>query len=114
MNFLTILKWVAVTATGLTGLFSLFWPDKVYGFTGLQVSGPRGVTEIRAVLGGVFIALTIAVFLFDRITGMKVMGLVYLVIGLIRLVSIFIDHSAESSNWISLAIEFAFAAVLLF
>lgn len=114
MNILTILKWVAVIATALTGLFSLIWPEKVYGFTGLQVSGPRGITEIRAVLGGVFIALAIAVFLFDRLTSMKVMGLVYLIIGIVRLVAIFVDRSAESSNWISLAVEFAFAAILLF
>lgn len=113
MNILNGLKWFAVLATLLTGLVSLFWPRAVFGFTGLQVSGPRGITEIRAVLGGVFIALALAVLLFDRLTSMRVLGLTYLVIGLVRLVAIFVDQSAEQSNWVSLVVEFLFAAILL-
>lgn len=113
MNILMVLKWLAVIATLATGAVSLFWPRAVLGFTGLQVSGPRGITEIRVVLGGVFIALALAVFIFDRVTSMRVMGLTYLVLGIIRLVAIFVDKSAEQSNWVSLAVEFLFAAVLL-
>ena len=54
---LGILKTIAAVVTLATGLLSLIGPRSVQDFTGLDASGPRGVTEIRAVLGGAFIAL---------------------------------------------------------
>lgn len=51
-----ILRFAVGVLTVLTGLVSLFWPLRIRGFTGLDVSGGRGITEIRTVLGGVFIA----------------------------------------------------------
>jgi hypothetical protein len=35
----------------------LFWPQSVTGFTGLSPESSRGITEIRAVLGGAFVGL---------------------------------------------------------
>lgn len=52
-----ILKYIAAIATILTGLASLFWPTRVLGFTGLDVVNGRGITEIRAVLGALFVGL---------------------------------------------------------
>jgi hypothetical protein len=45
---LQILKYVAGIATILTGVASLFWPLKILGFTGLDVSGGRGFTLFSA------------------------------------------------------------------
>jgi len=42
-----------------------------------------------------------------------VLGLGYLAIAAVRLVSIFLDQSTASSNWISLAIEVVFGVILL-
>ena len=61
MSVLELLKIAVAVATILTGAVSLFWPLRVRGFTGLEVSGGRGITEIRAVIGGVFIGLGSAV-----------------------------------------------------
>ena len=52
-----ILQIIAALATILTGLVSLLKPESVTGFTGLRPEGGRGITEIRAILGGFFIAL---------------------------------------------------------
>ena len=52
-----ILQIVAAIATILTGLYSLLKPAAITGFTGLQPVGGRGITEIRSILGGLFIAL---------------------------------------------------------
>ena len=41
MTILEILKIVAGIATILTGLFSLIWPLRIRGFTGLEVVGGR-------------------------------------------------------------------------
>src|SRR5690606_5901388 len=54
---LVVLKVIAAALTIVTGLVSLVRPRSVTGFTGLQPVGGRGVTEIRAVLGGFFIGL---------------------------------------------------------
>ena len=57
MTILEILKIIAGIATILTGMVSLFWPLKIRGFTGLEVNGGRGVTEIRTILGGFLLGL---------------------------------------------------------
>ena len=62
MSILKILQIIAAIGTIGTGFISLLWPRNVFRFTGLTASGPRGITEIRSVLGGLFIGLGIAVF----------------------------------------------------
>ncbi|MEN6522452.1 MAG: DUF4345 family protein [Anaerolineaceae bacterium] len=112
MNILLILKIIAAIATAATGLLALFKPTAVYGFTGLLAEGARGISEIRAIFGGLFIALGIAPFIFGE-TAYQVLGLGYLAIAAVRLFSIFLDHSTASSNWISLAIEIVFGVILI-
>jgi hypothetical protein len=112
MNLLTILQALAALATAATGLLALIRPTAIYNFTGLLADGPRGISEIRAIFGGLFIALGVAPFIFGA-PAYRVLGLGYLAIALVRLFSIFIDKSTASSNWISLAIEIAFGLILI-
>jgi len=112
MNLLLIAKIIAAIATALTGVLALIKPSAVYGFTGLMADGPRGISEIRSIFGGLFIALGIAPFLFGE-SAYQVLGFGYLVIAGVRLISIIIDHSTASSNWISLAIEIVFGIILI-
>ena len=112
MNVLMVLKIIAALATSATGLLALVKPTAVYGFTGLVAEGARGISEIRAIFGGLFIALGIAPFIFGE-AGYLVLGVGYLAIAAVRLVSIFIDHSTASSNLISLAIEIVFGVILI-
>ena len=113
MSVLEISQIVAAVATILTGLFSLIRPLGVRGFTGLDPSGPRGVTEIRAVLGGAFIGLGAAPLILFQPVAFQMLGVTYLVIGAVRLVSMFFDKSLVNSNWISLAVEIIFGIVLV-
>jgi hypothetical protein len=113
MTFLGILKMVAVIGTILTGLYALVRPKAVTPFTGLQPTGPRGISEIRSVLGGLFIGLGLAALLM-RGPGMTTLGVGYLAIAVVRAVSILVDGAPERSNWISLAIEVVFGLVLVF
>lgn len=112
MNLLAILKIVAALGTAATGLLALIKPTAVYGFTGLVAEGPRGISEIRAIFGALFIALGIAPFLFGA-TAYRILGLGYLSIAGVRLISIFLDRSTASSNLISLAIEIVFGVILI-
>jgi hypothetical protein len=120
MTFVQILKIVAAVATIATGVFSLVRPQAVRGFTGLNPENPRGITEVRAVLGGLFIALGVAPFVLGLpafLPGVpaayRVLGLGYLTIGAVRLVSMFADKSVVQSNLISLAVEVVFGVILV-
>jgi hypothetical protein len=111
--FLQTLKYIAGIATILTGVVSLFWPTKVLGFTGLDVSGGRGITEIRTVLGALFIGFGAAVLYFNIPETYKVLGITYLVMAVVRAISLFVDDSIVSSNVISVIAELVFGIILI-
>jgi hypothetical protein len=112
MTLIEILQIIAALATVATGLFSMLAPRKVTGFTGLEPVGGRGITEIRAVLGALFIALGVAP-LFLGSTAYLMLGIGYLAIVAGRAVSMIIDHSVVRSNVISLVTEIILGAVLV-
>jgi hypothetical protein len=113
MTILEILKIATAVATILTGVVSLFWPLKVRGFTGLEVNGGRGITEIRAVLGGFFIGLGGALLILNDPAAYLTLGIAYLVVALVRTISMFIDKSVVQSNVISVISEVIFGVILI-
>ncbi len=113
MMILTILKIIAALATIATGLISLIRPTAVTGFTGLSVTGPRGITEIRAVLGALFVALGATPLLLNVPVTYQMLGIAYLVVGFVRLVSMIVDKSVVQSNIISLIVEVIFGVILV-
>ena len=112
MDILLILKIIAALATAATGALAFVKPDAVYGFTGLIANGARGVSEIRAVFGGLFIALGIAPLILGS-PAYHMLGYGYLAITITRTISIIIDKSYAQSNIISLVIEIVFGAILV-
>ncbi len=113
MNILQILQIIAAIGTILTGAASLFWPTKVQGFTGLSANGGRGITEIRTILGALFIALGAAALYFNIPATYQMLGITYLVMAIVRGISIFVDKSATSSNIISFVAELIFGVILV-
>jgi hypothetical protein len=113
MEILKFLQLLAVIGTILTGLVSLIWPRKVQGFTGLTAPGGRGITEIRSVLGGLFIGLGIATLVLATTQVYQMLGIMYLAIAVVRAVSIVADNSMEQSNSISLIVEIIFGIILV-
>jgi hypothetical protein len=108
-----ILKIIAAAATVLTGIVSLFWPLKVPGFTGLEPQGGRGISEIRTILGALFIGFGAAVIYFNIPETYAVLGITYLVMALVRGISILVDKSPVSSNIISFVVELVLGIVLV-
>jgi hypothetical protein len=113
MTILQVLKILLAVGTIATGLVSLVRPRAVMGFTGLVVTGARGITEIRAVLGGGFIGLGLAPLVLGTPEAYQVLGITYLVIFLARLAGVVLDRSFELSNWISLAFEIVAGIILV-
>jgi hypothetical protein len=102
---LKVLKIVAGVATILTGVISLFWPLSVQGFIGLTADAGRGITEIRTIFGALFIGLGGAALYFNSSKTYKMLGIMYLVMAMVRGISMFVDGSVVSSNIISLIAE---------
>jgi len=108
-----LLKILAAVGTIATGLYSLIAPKSVREFTGLELPGGRGITEVRAVLGGFFIALGAAPLAFQSAYMYLMLGVAYLGVGVVRAVSMFVDHSLVKSNFISLAVEIISGVILI-
>ncbi|HSB01887.1 MAG TPA: hypothetical protein VLE49_14650 [Anaerolineales bacterium] len=79
MNIGLMLKVIAALVTAATGLLALIKSDATYGFIGLTANGVRGVSEIRVIFGGLFIALGI-VPLFLGLVAYQMLGSTYLAI----------------------------------
>jgi len=110
---LQILRYFIAVATILTGAASMFWPLKVLGFTGLAVDGGRGITEIRTILGALFVGLGAAALYFNKPETYQMLGITYITMGVVRIISIFVDDSAVSSNYISVVAELGFGILLM-
>jgi hypothetical protein len=112
MDFWMVLKIIAALATAATGLLAFVKPSAAYGFIGLNANGARGVSEMRAIFGGLFIALGLAP-LFLGPTAYLMLGIGYLAIALARTFSIVFDKSYAQSNIISLVIEIVLGLILM-
>jgi hypothetical protein len=112
MDILPTLKLIAALATAATGLLAFLKPAAIYGFTGLAASGARGVSEIRSIFGGLFLALGLAPLFLDP-PAYLVLGISYLGIAAARTVSLVLDRSFANSNLASLAIEIVFGILLI-
>ena len=113
MTILQILKIIAAIGTIATGLISLIRPRSVTGFIGLEPTGPRGITEIRAVLGAFFIALGAVPLILNKPAAYQMLGIAYLVVALVRTASMIVDKSVVQSNIISVAFEVIFGVILV-
>jgi hypothetical protein len=112
MDILNILKIIAALATIATGVLAFVRPAAVYGFTGLRADGPRGVSEVRSILGGLLIGLGAAPFAVGA-AGYTTLGIGYLTIAAARAFSVVYDRSYASSNLISLGVEVVLGVVLV-
>jgi hypothetical protein len=111
---LQILKIASCVGTIGTGLLATLRPSAVPGFTGVEATGPRGITEIRSIFGGLFLGVGAYPLVVGLPAAYQMLGVMYLAIAAVRLVAMLIDGSAgEGSNLISLAVEIVFGVILV-
>jgi hypothetical protein len=109
---LQYLQYLACVLTLISGLFALFSPERAVSLTGLVPKGGRGLTEIRCLMGGLYIALGVSPFVLGGVA-FTMLGIAYLAIALVRLVSIFVDKSGNQSTWMSLGLELVLGVILV-
>jgi hypothetical protein len=113
MSFLGGLQIAACVATIIVGAAALFWPLRVQGFIGLEAIGGRGITEIRVVLGILFVGLGLLPLILGTSETYQMLGIIYLMMGVVRTISMFLDKSIVQSNVISIITEFVFGVILV-
>jgi len=111
---LKLLQMAMLLMTAATGMLALIKPRSVTGFTGLSADGARGISELRAIFGGLLIGLGVAPLLLNTTEAYRVVGIGYLAIAAARTFSVYYDHSHDQSNLISLAIEWVAGIILMF
>jgi uncharacterized membrane protein HdeD (DUF308 family) len=111
---LEILKIIGCVLTALVGVYALLKPKSTVGFTGLAPEGARGITEIRVVFGVFFIVLGLFPIIVNNLVAYQMLGYGYLLVGIARIISIFVDKSSNTSNWQSVAFEIVFGVILIF
>jgi len=110
---LRVLQIIAAVGTIATGFVALIWPQSIGGFTGLRAQDGRSTTEIRSAIGGFFVALGTAPLVLNVPEAYQMLGMAYLVVGVVRAVSMFVDKSVVQSNIVSMAVEIVFGVVLV-
>ncbi len=110
---LEILKIIGCVLTALVGVYATFKPKSTVGFTGLAPEGARGVTEIRVVFGIFFIVLGLFPIIVNNLIAYQMLGYGYLLVGIARIISIFVDKSSNTSNWQSVVFEIVFGTILI-
>jgi len=110
---LEILQYIGCALTALVGVYAMFKPNSTVGFTGLVPEGSRGVTEIRVVFGMFFIVLGLFPIIVRDPIAYQMLGYGYLLVGISRIVSIFVDKSSNTSNWQSVVFEIVFGTILI-
>lgn len=110
---LQILQYIGCILTALVGVYATFSPKNTTSVTGLVPQGARGITEIRVVFGVFFIVLGLFPIVVGNPIAFQMLGYAYLLVGIARIISIFIDKSSERSNWMSVAFEVIFGFILI-
>ena len=111
--FLQALQYIGCGLTALVGLYAMFKPNETTNVTGLEPVGSRGITEIRVVFGTFFIVLGFFPIITRNIIAFQMLGYAYLLVGITRILSIFVDKSGNQSNWFSVAFELFFGIILI-
>jgi uncharacterized membrane protein HdeD (DUF308 family) len=113
MGTLQILQYLGCILTAAVGVYAMFVPKSTVGFTGLAPQGGRGITEIRVVFGVFFIVLGLFPIIAASAIAFQMLGYAYFFVGVARIISIFVDKSANQSNWFSVAFEIVFGVILI-
>lgn len=94
----------ALVTLGL-GVYGLFWPLGVANFVGIVPEGGRGVSEIRATYGGLFLAMGLFAVVMQSTDVFRVVGVAWLGAAAGRSFSVVRDDSRSGANFGGIVME---------
>ena len=113
MTMTDLLAPAGALASALLGALGLCAPLRAARMVGLSPLGARGVSELRATYGGLFLGLGLAALLWQQPAAYGVAGAAWLGAALARLASIVLDRSVSALNIGGVALEAVIGALLL-
>ena len=94
----------ALVTFGL-GVFGLFWPHSVAKFVGILPDGERGISEIRATYGGLFLAMGLFAIIAQTSDVFRVVGVGWIGASSARAFSYVRDDSRSGANLGAIVME---------
>jgi len=95
------------------GVMGLLWPMKVASMVSIQPDGLRGLSEIRATYGGVFLAIGLFSVVWQDPNVFRALGLGWLGAAAGRMFSIVRDESGAGANYGAVAMEVVVGLLLV-
>ena len=102
----------SLVTTGL-GLFGLFRPKAAAAMVGISPDGARGLSEVRATYGGLFLAMGLYATVLQSDEVFRGLGLAWMGAAVARTFSFVRDGSRSTANLGGIVMEAAIAASLL-
>jgi hypothetical protein len=87
------------------GVFGLFWPLAAANLVGIQPEGERGISEIRATYGGIFLAMGLFALIAQNMAVFRLLGVGWLGAGAARAYSYVHDNSRSGGNLGAIVVE---------
>lgn len=95
------------------GVFGLFWPLGAAKFVGIIPDGERGISEIRATYGGIFLAIGLFATIAQSSEIFRVVGVGWIGAAAARTFSYVRDDSRSSANLGAIVMEAVIGATML-
>lgn len=95
------------------GIFGLFWPLAAARLVGIEPDGERGISEIRATYGGIFLAIGLFATINQTNEVFRALGVGWLGAGAARSFSYVHDQSRSVGNLAAIVIEIAVGLSML-
>jgi hypothetical protein len=95
------------------GIFGLFWPLAAAAFVGIEPDGERGLSEIRATYGGIFLAIGLFATIAQSSDVFRVVAVGWLGAAAARSFSYVHDNSRSGANLMAILMEGAIGLSML-
>ena len=95
------------------GVFGLFWPANVGLMVGIEPDGERGISEIRATYGGLFLALGLYATIAQDASVFRAVGVAWIGAASARSFSYVHDQSHSGANLGAIVLEAAIGLSML-
>jgi hypothetical protein len=95
------------------GLFGLFWPLAAARLVGIEPDGARGISEIRATYGGIFLAIGIYATIVQSDVVFRALAVAWCGAAAARAFSYVHDESRSASNLAAIVVEAAVGIMMM-
>jgi hypothetical protein len=104
---------VGALITAALGMFGLFFPLAAAGLVGIEPVDERGISEIRATYGGIFLAIGIFATINQTPDVFRIVAVGWIGAGAARSFSYVRDNSRSATNLATIVIEIAVGMSML-